>query len=270
MFRTRVLKPAKQRVVQTLRKAGYHIVANAEYERLLMRDNLAGLFARGLSASQPLSGQEREFLSMVSGFNEVTQSQLFQDLFALFVSSTRRGGYFVEVGVGDGVAHSNTRLLEASYGWSGLLIEPNFALWDAIRQTRRASLAPCAASASEGELLFHRVATPELSYVGNDVPHDDLQRPVLESRVVKTKTLDAILSEHGAPQDMDYLSIDVEGHELEVLSGFDVNRWRPKAITIEYNNDAPRAEAIRRGLPGYTQAMPSLSGCDLWFVRDRA
>lgn len=268
MLRTRVFKPAKQRVVQTLRKVGYHVVANAEYERLLMRDNLAGLLSRGVAAAQPLTSDELEFLTLVCGFDGITQSQLFQDLFALHATSHKRKGYFVEVGVGDGVAHSNTRLLELGFGWSGLLIEPNFALWDAIRQSRQATLVPCAASAAKGELVFNRVATAELSYVGNDVPNDNLQRSVLESRVIPTKTLDDILSEQGAPKDMDYLSIDVEGHELEVLGGFDVQRWRPKAITIEYNNDADRADAIRHRLPGYRQVMPALSGCDLWFVRD--
>jgi len=270
MLSTRALKSAKSRAIRTFRKLGYQIVANREYERLLMRDNLAGLFARGITASQPLSSEELSFLKMVNSFDGVTQSQLFQDLFALHVTSHKRRGYFVEVGVGDGVAHSNTRLLEAGYDWAGLLIEPNFAVWETIRQARSATLVPCAASDSKGELLFHRVATAELSYVGNDLPNDNLYRPVLESRVIFTKTLDYILSEHRAPNELDYLSIDVEGHELEVLGGFDVHRWKPKAITIEYNNDNDRADAIRAHLPGYRQVMSSISGCDLWFVRDCA
>lgn len=267
MFRNRLLKLAKQRVLHALRKAGFHLIANTEYERLIMRDNLAGLLSRGIAATQVLSRDEYAFLKMAVEFEGITQSQLFQDLFALHVTLQKRNGYFVEVGVGDGVAHSNTRLLEVKQGWSGLLIEPNFALWENIRQSRSATLVQCAASDSKGELVFHRVATAELSFVGNDVPNDDLHRSVLESRVVPTKTLDQILSEQHAPQELDYLSIDVEGHELEVLGGFDVQRWRPSAITIEYNNDANRADAIRARLPGYRQIMSSLSGCDLWFVR---
>ena len=112
------------------------------------------------------------------------------------------------------------------------------------------------------------MATAELSFVGNDVPSDNLHRPVLESRVVHTMTLDEILSEHRTPEGLDYLSIDVEGHELEVLGGFDVQRWKPKVITIEYNYDAIRADVIRSRLPGYRQSMSLLSGCDLWFVLD--
>lgn len=270
MFHNRVLKIAKHQVLHILRKTGFHLIANAEFERLIMRDNLAGLLTRGIAATQGLSADESAFLKKVIEFEGTTQSQLFQDLFALHATLQKRNGYFVEVGVADGVAHSNTLLLEAKQGWSGLLVEPNFALWENIRKSRSATLVQCAASDSKGELVFHRVATAELSFVGNNAPNDHLHRRVLDSRVVPINTLDQILTEHQAPEGLDYLSIDVEGHELEVLGGFDVERWRPRAITIEYNYDADRADAIRSRLPGYRQTMSSLSGCDLWFVRDVA
>lgn len=268
MFRNLVLKPTKQRVLQIIRNVGFQVIRNKEFERLVMRDNLAGLLSRGVEATQPLSTDEFAFLKMAIEFDGVTQSQLFQDLFALQTVLQKRNGYFVEVGVGDGIAHSNTRLLEAEWGWRGLLIEPNFALWENIQNSRKATLVKCAASESRGELIFHRVATAELSFVGNNVPNDNLHRAILESCVAPTKTLDEILDEHHAPRELDYLSIDVEGHELEVLRGFDVQRWRPRAITIEYNSDSDRAEAIKALLPGYRQTMKSLSGCDLWFTRD--
>jgi hypothetical protein len=50
---------------------------------------------------------------------------------------------------------------------------------------------------------------------------------------VLVRTLDDILVEAGAPQGFDLLSVDVEGHELEVLSGFDLARWQPRLIVLE-------------------------------------
>src|SRR5438093_11350898 len=50
---------------------------------------------------------------------------------------------------------------------------------------------------------------------------------------VPVRTLDDILFEARAPKGFDFLSIDVEGHELEVLSGFDLGRWRPRLILLE-------------------------------------
>lgn len=267
MTQSSFIKFAKKSISERFLKGGYRIIGTTEYDRFVMRDNLAGLLTRACATDQSLTPEEREFLSFVVNFKGITLSQLFQDLFAFFVSKERRGGYFVEVGVGDGIAHSNTCLLEVASDWRGMLIEPNFALWDTIKKNRRAALAPYACSSSEGMEIFHRVATPELSYIGSSAPNDDLNRHVLESRAVRIRTLDSILEEYKTPKYFDYISIDVEGHELEVLDGFDVERWSPQAITIEYNNDSRRADAIRKRLAGYTQVMPSLSGCDLWFIR---
>jgi hypothetical protein len=50
---------------------------------------------------------------------------------------------------------------------------------------------------------------------------------------VPVRTLDDILIEARAPNEFDFLSVDVEGHELEVLDGFDFARWRPRLILLE-------------------------------------
>jgi len=50
---------------------------------------------------------------------------------------------------------------------------------------------------------------------------------------VPVRTLDDVLSEAQAPRAFDFLSVDVEGHELEVLGGFDFARWRPRLILLE-------------------------------------
>ena len=47
------------------------------------------------------------------------------------------------------------------------------------------------------------------------------------------RTLDDILEQAEAPMPIDFVSIDVEGHEVEVLSGFDLARWRPRLILVE-------------------------------------
>jgi hypothetical protein len=51
--------------------------------------------------------------------------------------------------------------------------------------------------------------------------------------MVPTRTLDSVLEEAEAPLPIDFLSIDVEGHELEVLSGFSFARWQPYLILVE-------------------------------------
>jgi hypothetical protein len=50
---------------------------------------------------------------------------------------------------------------------------------------------------------------------------------------VPVRTLDRLLEEANAPQPIDFMSVDVEGHEIEVLRGFDFVRWRPRLILLE-------------------------------------
>jgi Methyltransferase FkbM domain len=50
---------------------------------------------------------------------------------------------------------------------------------------------------------------------------------------VPLTTLDRLLEENGAPTPLDFLAIDVEGHEIDVLRGFDFARWRPRLMLIE-------------------------------------
>jgi hypothetical protein len=60
-------------------------------------------------------------------------------------------------------------------------------------------------------------------------PGAELQR-IIE---VPIRTLDDVLAEAGAPVPFDLLSLDVEGHELKVLDGFTLARWRPRLILME-------------------------------------
>ena len=66
-------------------------------------------------------------------------------------------------------------------------------------------------------------------------PHSSLDRKrialgVLPEKIINVsiRTLDSILVEAGSPTEFDFLPIDVEGHEIEVLRGFDIARWRPR------------------------------------------
>jgi FkbM family methyltransferase len=142
-----------------------------------------------------------------------------------------RQGYFVEVGANDPHERSQTWHLEQA-GWTGLLIEPQPNLASKLRAMRTAKVFEVACSASEnaGHTLPLHVAGP-LSALNRErmapgaTPENVIRVPI--------RTLDSVFGEARAPAGFDFLSIDVEGHEIEVLRGCDIARWQPKLILLE-------------------------------------
>lgn len=140
-------------------------------------------------------------------------------------------GYFVEIGANDPHARSQTFHLEQA-GWTGILVEPQPDLADKLRANRSATVFAVACSAPEnsGQSLTLHVAGP-LSSLNRERMAPGAQPDAAIS--VPIRTLDSVLEEGGAPVRFDFLSIDVEGHEIEVLSGFSARRWRPRLILLE-------------------------------------
>lgn len=124
-------------------------------------------------------------------------------------------GFFVDVGAYDGVEHSNTYALE-QLGWEGICIEANHRAYEALARNRRCEVWQGAASNAS-----------------TLVPFDGVQ--VGAGRLVDAEPLSVILHTINAPPTIDYLSVDVEGHELAVLAGMDFDRWPVKLVTIEHN-----------------------------------
>ena len=81
--------------------------------------------------------------------------------------------------------------------------------------------------------------------------------------------LDSILEKNLNKSNLDYISIDVEGYENEVLSGFSLERWYPKFINIEHNRDEEQMANFKNFFKqDYTLVLESISDCDYWFVRN--
>ena len=140
-------------------------------------------------------------------------------------------GYFVEVGANEPRARSQTFQLEQA-GWTGVLVEPQPQLAAKLRAERKARVFAVACSSPEnaGRTMKLHVAGPLSSLDRDRMAPGSAPQAVI---AVPVRTLDSVLEEAGAPQGFDFLSVDVEGHELEVLRGFDIAHWRPRLILLE-------------------------------------
>lgn len=142
-----------------------------------------------------------------------------------------RTGYFVDVGANDPKTWSQSFHLEQR-GWKGVLVEPQPDLAEKLRAARQAKVyaIACSSPANAGKTMLLHLAGAYSSFdpnlkVSTVRPEGTVDVPIM--------TLDAVLADAGAPERIDFISIDVEGHEIEVLAGFDLARWRPRLILIE-------------------------------------
>ena len=140
-------------------------------------------------------------------------------------------GYFVEVGANHPTEGSQTWHLEQA-GWTGVLVEPQPDLAAFLVTSRKARVfaTACSSPDNAGQSLPLHVDGPR-SALDRDRMSPGAQAAYVI--VVPTRTLDSILEEADAPVPIDLLSIDVEGHETEVLRGFDFSRWQPLLILVE-------------------------------------
>jgi FkbM family methyltransferase len=144
----------------------------------------------------------------------------------------RTKGFFIEVGANEPEGNSQTLFLEQR-GWEGILVEPQAECCERLRQARPRSQVfqvACGAPAQRGKALFRFAAQSDRSTLASQAPAEEVT--FTHSAEVEVVTLDDLLARAGNPQP-DFLSIDVEGAELDVLKGFDLARHRPGLILVE-------------------------------------
>jgi FkbM family methyltransferase len=155
----------------------------------------------------------------------------------------RTGGTCLEVGGHDGVTGSNTLRFER-LGWRCVIVEPVPALADAIRRQRTCVVAECAASSAEGVACLQVADGAESMSSLRPSPEHARRVAELGGRWtplrVRTRTLDSILAEAGI-EELDFITIDVEGHELEVLRGFSLATFRPRVVIVEAGEESAAA-----------------------------
>lgn len=175
------------------------------------------------------------------------------------------GGTFLEIGAYDGYSKSNTYNLEQFQSWRGILIEPlptPFAICCKHRTRSKCYNVACVSvgGAAELELVDRGLMTvaPGL------IPEDERSRRLgsaTESIIAQTMTLSEVIDDSGFSS-INFMSIDVEGAELEVLGGLDLARHRPDVLLVE--TDAP--DGIEKALAGSMTCVKQLSFHDYVFL----
>ena len=253
----------KHGIQEVLRRFNLRIVDRAYFDHLV-RSHIA---EDDLCRIAALPGEHtRELVRALPD----SKSQLRQDLFVLAQLGFKRNGYFVEFGAADGIEGSNTHLLERSFGWTGILAEPARGWHAALARNRACRIETrCVWSATGQTLKFNEVEEGAFSTI-DGFGTGELNREKREKATtyeVETVSLDDLLRIHGAPAEIDYLSIDTEGSEFEILSHFDFDRHRFAVITCEHAF-TPARERLHALLSskGYVRTLEAISSFDDWYV----
>lgn len=170
-----------------------------------------------------------------------------QDFFVLDLLGYKKQGYFVDLGASDGITASNTFLLEKFYKWEGICVDPNPQTIKSLVGARDSHICDLAVWEESGQVLPFRYLNDQTEFYGWNL-RSGLKETVvgLDSRFsefnVFTISLNQLLELYNAPYEIDYVSMDLEGSEINVLRSFDFTENFVKIWTIEHSNDIQEQE----------------------------
>lgn len=177
-------------------------------------------------------------------------------------------GYFVEAGAHDGVGDSQTLTLEQS-GWTGLCVEPS-SYYRGLKANRRCRTDNRPLwSCTNARVEFREVIGTELSGVTcafqddgwdrDSRPHQDYLRLAV--------SLADLLDEHAAPPVIQYLALDTEGSELEILRAHDFQGHSFQFVQVEYNGVLSRLAELRALLERHGMSYHGSDGINLFMEK---
>jgi FkbM family methyltransferase len=176
------------------------------------------------------------------------RSHIGQDQWVAEVLKHKRGGFFLDFGSLDGVLTNNTYVLETELGWNGICVEPNPTYYPEVCRSRRVTTVNAALwpqSRQKIEMLDAHGLSSVTKY--SDADKVGSLRAQTSKRRIQVDTINPteLLDRFSVPTLIDYMSLDVEGCELDVLEALDLNRYRFGLMTIEHGEIGERQMLMR-------------------------
>ena len=180
-------------------------------------------------------------------------SQFGEEKFILSFFDKEYQGKFVDIGCFHPTRHNNTYKMYKS-GWHGINIDLNPLTIDLFNFARKKDININAAisDTEENKKLYfvgelntqNTLEANHLLFLKN---HHNLKEEEISEQIIKTKRLDKILDSYNF-NDIDFMNIDVEGHELNILNSIDFLKYKIKFICIEMIDHNDQAKLINEKL----------------------
>jgi FkbM family methyltransferase len=200
----------------------------------------------------------------------ISYAQNFEDIL-LARAFPNPVGFYIDVGAADPVCHSVTKLFY-DRGWRGINIEPQEEFFNRLREARSRDLnLKVAASEHSGDITLYQVPSCiGWATVSANQAHILAERGIeVVPQLMSAATLAEICAEHVSAE-IDFLKIDVEGAERQVLLGADFNRWRPRVVVVEateQGSSTPNFEGWEKLLIERDYLFAQFDGLNRYYVR---
>ncbi len=167
-------------------------------------------------------------------YKKISYSFNAVDLIIDYIFKDKDKGNYVDIGAQHPISNNNTYLL-FKRGWKGINIDldqKNIDLFNISRPNDINLNYAVSNIEGEAELYFYHETSP-INTLSNEV-HEYQKANIREIKKIQTFTLNYILEKINFNEEIDYMNIDVEGYEEKVLGGFDIKRYKPNVISVEY------------------------------------
>lgn len=194
--------------------------------------------------------------------NNLSKSQLYQDILVDLILD-KDNGFYCEVGACDGIVHSNSYFLENNRNWKGILCEPASFWIEKLKINRPNSIIETSPIFSNSNLSVDFIEKPGgRSFINLD----NNPKEKIKKKNIYSISLNDLFDKYNVSE-IDYLSIDTEGTEFEILKNFNLNKYRPKTITVEHNYKDYRKKIFRLlKKNNYKRIFKGISRFDDWYV----
>ncbi len=215
---------------------------------------------------------KKNFENFISSNNYTnSKSQLKQDYFALFCNEKKHGKYFIEIGAYDGITGSNTYLLEKDFNWNGLLVEPSRKQFNNLKNVRNCSMSDSCIYEKSNKIISF-TESDQLSCMTDQIESNNdwaksIRKESKEKYDVNTISIHDLFLKYNVPKEIDYLSVDTEGYEYNILKMIDFKNYFIKCITIEHNWTSLRDKIyFKLTSNGFSRVLFEPNSFDDWYV----
>jgi len=176
------------------------------------------------------------------------------DKFVHYIFGDNHYGVYIEAGACDGIKDSNTYFLDTRLNWSGIVVEPSSLFQELLQNRLRAKCFNCCVGKLDNQIIdfteFNDSGYKQLSCTDQSLLelkevwlyNKALNESTVTNKKIQMRTIDSLLKETGESRVIDYLSLDVEGSESDVIEGINFDTTTILLISAEGMWTNPKLE----------------------------